>query len=819
MKKPKLNFGAGGIQGMLAQHVEKIVLGVVGLLVGLFLYTGYNTQGYSKNPAELHTQAISAQNHIIKDTSIQKITSEQRDRQEPYRERVQQSMRPTAASEYAILPFNPTIFPPTQPRQDPELFAPLLVEAEGFLAAVHEMVEDGEDPYIDDKNAAPVKKVQKSAPPKKNRGDDDVAGLPGMMMGPPGGAAGGGKGGRGKGGGAAAPGMMMPPGVGGAEMLPPGDGLGDGGATGGAMGGAMTMTASVSESYIQKYVRGFRPGSGGNMMAPGGGGGSVNRGIGVSRYMVAVRAVVPHQKLVDEFRRVFAEAQGYDPERDNPRYVYYNVERAEVGADPKAELTWTSIRVRDAWKASMEAWTSPQAEIADSRYLDPVLSQPIPPAMMVDPARLGLHAEIPRASAALVEEAEPVKGRGKGDKGGAEGEDAPDGAPFAAAGGAPGVPGIPGMVAPGAGGMRAPGAGGMMPPGAGGMMPPGVGGAGAGGMVAPGAGGMMAPGAGGMMPPGMGGYGMGGMGSYGAVAEAVKYKLIRFYDFDVQPGKIYRYRVRVWVEDPNHPQLEEAAPSAKILSAKVAERIKTLDEKDKASNRRTYYRLTEWSEPSGPVSVPSPEKFVGGKVRHGRLLEIREHKVVVPLDEPSATVLPIVWDVKRAVDVPGYADAPDDPKSLTDKEKPSAYRGTVLNFKKDARVLRPDSLEMKLIEKHVFQTNAVVVDLRPAEPLRDGDKRPGERKEPLLSAGEVLLVDSAGNLIVRNELDDTEDYRKYMFVGEEQPAGGSSGGLPGGGMAPPGMAPPGMAPPGDLGAEGFGDLLGPAAGKTKGRGK
>jgi len=323
-----------------------------------------------------------------------------------------------------------------------------------------------------------------------------------------------------------------------------------------------------------------------------------------------------------------------------------------------------------------------------------------------------------------------------------------------------------------------------------------------------GASGMM-PGMGGMpgMMPGMGG--MGGM-SYGAVAEAVKYKMIRFYDFDVVPEKQYQYRVKVWIEDPNHPQTSEAAPSPKILSTKVAERIKALDDKEKAGAKRVYYRLTDWSKPSEPVRLPVATKFVAGQVRAGTMIEAQN----ISTGEPSATVLPIVWDVNRAVDVPGYADAPDEPKSATDKEKPSAYRGTVLNFKKDARVLRPDSLELKLLEKYRFATNAIVVDLRASEPIRDGDKKPGEKKEQLLSAGEILLVDQQGNLIVRNELDDIEDYRKYMFVDEDKPAmgGGAGGDSPG----MPGM--PGMM--GDLddpmGKGGYGDLIGPG-GKKKGR--
>ena len=51
------------------------------------------------------------------------------------------------------------------------------------------------------------------------------------------------------------------------------------------------------------------------------------------------------------------------------------------------------------------------------------------------------------------------------------------------------------------------------------------------------------PGSGGSgsMMPGSGGY----PGSYSAAVEVAQYKLIRFFDTDVQAGRVYRYRVRV----------------------------------------------------------------------------------------------------------------------------------------------------------------------------------------------------------------------------------------------------------------------------------
>ena len=58
--------------------------------------------------------------------------------------------------------------------------------------------------------------------------------------------------------------------------------------------------------------------------------------------------------------------------------------------------------------------------------------------------------------------------------------------------------------------------------------------------------------------PGMGmpGDGMYGDGMYGAgmtYGPTVDYLLIRFFDFNVEMGKKYRYRIQLLLEDPNHP--------------------------------------------------------------------------------------------------------------------------------------------------------------------------------------------------------------------------------------------------------------------------
>ena len=50
-------------------------------------------------------------------------------------------------------------------------------------------------------------------------------------------------------------------------------------------------------------------------------------------------------------------------------------------------------------------------------------------------------------------------------------------------------------------------------------------------------------------------------------APSSSYKLVRFFDPRVVPGKTYEYRVRVWVSDPNNPGSDDAAEGGKGANA------------------------------------------------------------------------------------------------------------------------------------------------------------------------------------------------------------------------------------------------------------
>ncbi len=65
-----------------------------------------------------------------------------------------------------------------------------------------------------------------------------------------------------------------------------------------------------------------------------------------------------------------------------------------------------------------------------------------------------------------------------------------------------------------------------------------------------------------------------------------------------------------------------------------------------------------------------------------------------------------------------------------------------------------------------FQSNIVVLDIY-------GGRTLGRRRlEPILSPGEILVMDADGNLTVRNDLDDEPQYESTMVRDEPPPKAG-----------------------------------------------
>ena len=533
-----------------------------------------------------------------------------------------------------------------------------------------------------------------------------------------------------------------------------------------------------------------------------------------------VTGLIQHRKQKEAYDATFQEAAQWDPQRDYPDYVFYRVERAEV--DPRSETAepkWTTVRVRDML-ALQELWMRTGGEVVDGAYLPPprgsvAIAFPLGPLQdrewgpevahppeipVLEPGERGGGMPGRRSSRGGTSAAARGQGAAKGAEGDAEaGEepaksddatkkaalekrkktrkksadepDEPDA--FEAAGGASAGSSLGASRSTRNRGSMA--TAGSMP----GMMP--------GSMP-----GMMGGGPGGMGP----GTRAGSRTRRPADAEEEKveekeleYLLFRFFDFTVEPGKHYRYRVKLVLANPNHGMMSHYLKNDGM--------------------EKPQYLEAEWSEPSPAVSVP---------------LDSQVLTVSAKASDGSASMMLVRFNM-------------DD--GLIATEEVTVPRGQLLDYRQ--RPL-PGAAGGETEEKKVdYLTKSLLLD------VVGGARLPGKDRN-LLELGSVLLLDPEGALVVRSEIDDLSEIelRKQPEAGRGRFAGG--GGGPAGGEPPapggkssktgkgsgkkggpkgggssassmPGMPgmPPGMMMPGMMpgGGAGVGDLDdGPKRGKS-----
>lgn len=413
------------------------------------------------------------------------------------------------------------------------------------------------------------------------------------------------------------------------------------------------------------------------------------------KYIVSILGQVPLKRQIAEYKARFKDAANYNEARDLPNYgagqetdfgkYYYSVERAEIAPDG-SEGQWKKIG--DSFKArKLEATWPSVVELADARYVDPVWTMRLPPLMMRDLRPLALHSTVPSAAQSAEEAAEP-EDEGEKDPmddldGPVLGEEEED--PEVAVAPRP-MPRAP-MPRPRRGGNE-------------GYAPPTVG------------------------------------------IEDVEYKLFRYIDMDVQPGKAYVYRIQLFIEDPNDPAPPTPKPPLSALDKTVIERLARKPKKSE------WWRLSPYSEVSQVVRVPATNQVLAGNVMPKGSPD-PDNKVGARLGETMVNVMALVWDEKKAMDVPGTV---------------LAGRGSVLNFKSTVEAIDVANSVLKKLPDYEFQTNNIVLDLRGGETFN--------RKSDLSSPGEMLLVDDEGNLLVRRELEDQAAFAENTFPAEAKAAEG-----------------------------------------------
>jgi hypothetical protein len=753
MKKVKFSFGEGGFKGFMARHVEKCVLGAVILLMVVFIYSaaGTNPLG-SENitTAAMKQQAESARSKI-QSSSFSEVVAERQPGKDPSVV-VRQKAKVDSGRYQWPTSFDIPLFQKLKPRTDPRLVPPENLVVTPLYGPLMLMPEREDDYAIH-----PLDKFETTlggggygamggssypgmSPPGPGSDDDDgkaprrgrreASTNPYGPMGPGGGSSIG----------------PTPMGDSGKQPRTPRRGKEDGSnpyETPGPTGTGYGSTAIGGQRQIpSEALLGVR-GAPGMEVKPA--------------YAMVINATVNYPRQWEEYQTAFASAPGgQDPSRDVPFYIGVRVDRADVTDNPDADpetLEWTRLPPA-ALRSIQERYGEAVPEISDPEALDQYLTNPVPPFLLTNLIPALRHPDIERASMVESryeeddEEMHEVDEFGFSDD---EGDGYGRGGP-SMPGGAPRGP----SMGPSPRGGRSPGP----------AMPGGP---------------RTSTGPGASMGPRMGGAGMGaGMTGYGggemSLRKPVAKKQVRYVDFDVEPGRVYRYRMLVVLEDPNRPREASMAPEITSLDDKARDRVRALEAEDarksQAAGRavRTYFVSTPLSEPSAAAKLPSTDRFFAGEGTPGSV--IRMDRVIVPTGDPQAKMLTVKFDAALGAFIPAEL---------------AAQRGAALNTKQDVEAIHPLENDLRKIPDYAMRTDAVVLD------VLGGDYLPGtDRNAPERSPGAALLIDAQGNLHVADEAIDVGQYRRFIFPETEKKTGDTQG--YGAGPPPPGSDSMGPTP-------------------------
>jgi len=666
-------------QEFLFRHFEKFIFGVLVCLALLLIYRGFQMPDFlqEQQPDRMEQSANQVKTSIDEDHWGNINSTESRLPTIDVVARTNESISPVKPQLYRLShPWEGKSMDTSIKRSDPEIAAPIEVIVRGVVASIAVKTGDAEYPLAALENVEPIAKAPEPPKPPKRRTRPSMEE---MMMG-------------------SAAEMMMPdsaamPGM---EMM--------GSAT--EMSG-MSMAGMKPGRQINalKYDQGFRPSGTTMNLAPAMG------------HFIAGVALMPHKQLHKSFEQAFEAADGWDPRRDQPLYIGFQMQRADVTDKPVDQLVEKDWVNRGASKyfqqLLLKQWAGMAKEIVAGKYRDPELTSAIPPVLLQHYADFVSHPRIPLGDEDLTKTNNATRSA------------APVG---------PIVPSADDDPFANTNNLNVTRPGGPMM--GSGMMGSGMMGSG-------------------MMNEGysMGGSGYAMMGVQ-AIVEQPEHKLIRFYDFRdfsgqdpaaPQPGRKYVYRVRVAIEDPNFPRDPVAQPRNSTLSAEVFRRVEQENAKAASTKRRNFIRWSEFSAPSAVVSLPPIAATYAGPVVPTvfRKMQLDGKDVEVAQKPPTGKLVVTQWNREYQVPVPVFMDV---------------VRGTVVAKKGDLEVPDPLSQMVKKLPNADINTEMVVLDLEGGQPLAIST---GETQtEPSL----ILLFSADGGLQVSDEVTTQHGYRLYSFA-------------------------------------------------------
>jgi hypothetical protein len=448
---------------------------------------------------------------------------------------------------------------------------------------------------------------------------------------------------------------------------------------------------------------------------------------------VVLTAAIPVAKQLEAYDEAFKDSY-QDPIRDVPSYIYYRVQRAEV--DPlgsATELQWTQLDVGYVVGGAFtttQYWNARPSEIIAPSFLIPPIDIPMAFPLPPQPSprwgpEIAHEPDIPFYYAAtLTENAEDLLEGNILDDPNA---DEPGRMPLGVR------PGRSRRTGTGAMGQRSSRANGMN------------------------------EGEGGRMMGGMQGVYRGTRRGMHVGGGPMIVGLFRFFDFTVEPGKHYRYRVRLLLANPN----KDVPPEHLAL----------------AELREVKYLETEFCDPTDVVTVPLDSRLLCVGVKSSAK-EPSSHMMSVHFDSETGEESAAEWKklyrgqlanfFKIPVETAPAAGGPASFAMMNNEDEGSGMsmmgmmagggrepprpgnkgRRTGDRGRRPKRDKEPEE-EVEMVD-HL--TQHIILDF-------DGGQR---MDRELTRPCSVLLLDPSGQLVVRSDLNDLEEYLTY-HVPEEEP--------------------------------------------------
>ncbi len=307
----------------------------------------------------------------------------------------------------------------------------------------------------------------------------------------------------------------------------------------------------------------------------------------IAQPWIVVTGLVPIQKQRLAYADTFKQSLGYDPQNDYPVYAGYLVERVEVDDANEAAPDWEKakkfVSYREVDKAKQKWAAASNSDVVAPKFVQETLTFPLGPLVnRTWDAAVAHEPEIP------VLAPDSIKGQGAFGLGGG----------LMGAGREVAIRGEPAAGVPG------------------GRNP--------------------------MMPGGMGAFGREGERTEGlrfdgeeqdaetktADKETVKdetddgpptHQLFRFFDFTVEPGKHYVYRIQLVLKNPNYDQRESYLKNSELAKER--------------------YLKTKWSDPSVVTAGPRDTQIL--------LTSVKTRKNA----DPSAEILMTTWVRRKGIEV------------------------------------------------------------------------------------------------------------------------------------------------------------------------